>query len=119
MAHVKAERDILAQSESPWVVEMYFSFQDERFLYLVLEFLPGGDLMTMLIKFDVFSEEMCRFYVAECILAIESIHELGFIHRLDPVVFMELTFCSGWHLKRVDVERAFIQRYQTRQYIGG
>lgn len=47
LAHVKAERDILAESESPWVVELFFSFQDTHHLYLIMEFLPGGDMMTM------------------------------------------------------------------------
>ncbi|KAG5220094.1 Serine/threonine-protein kinase [Salix suchowensis] len=42
---------------------------------------PGGDLMTMLMKYDVFSEDVTRFYMAECILAIEAVHNLGYIHR--------------------------------------
>ena len=46
-----------------------------------MEFLPGGDLMTMLMKYDVFSEDVTRFYMAECILAIEAVHDLGYIHR--------------------------------------
>ena len=46
-----------------------------------MEFLPGGDMMTMLIKYDVFPEHVTRFYMAECVLAIESVHALGFIHR--------------------------------------
>ena len=49
LAHVKAERDVLAGSDSPWVVSLYYSFQDTQYLYLIMEFLPGGDLMTMLI----------------------------------------------------------------------
>lgn len=80
-AHVKAERDVLADSDSPWIVSLYYSFQDDLYLYLIMEFLPGGDLMTMLIKYDVFSEDITRFYIAECVLAIEAIHKLGFIHR--------------------------------------
>lgn len=47
LAHVRAERDVLAESNSPWVVQLYYSFQDPSFLYLLMEFLPGGDLMTM------------------------------------------------------------------------
>ncbi|KAK3813697.1 MAG: putative serine/threonine-protein kinase orb6 [Linnemannia elongata] len=81
LAHVKAERDVLAESESPWVVQLYYSFQDPQYLYLIMEFLPGGDLMTMLIKYDTFSEDVTRFYIAECVLAIEDIHKMGFIHR--------------------------------------
>ncbi|KAI8090266.1 Serine/threonine-protein kinase orb6 [Gilbertella persicaria] len=81
LAHVKAERDVLAEADSPWVVQLYFSFQDTQFLYLIMEFLPGGDLMTMLIKYDTFSEPVTRFYIAEIVLALEAIHNLGFIHR--------------------------------------
>jgi len=81
LAHVRAERDVLAESNSPWVVQLYYSFQDTAYLYLIMEFLPGGDLMTMLIKYDTFSEDVTRFYMAECVLAIEAVHKLGFIHR--------------------------------------
>ena len=81
LAHVRAERDVLAESNSPWVVQLFYSFQDAQTLYLIMEFLPGGDLMTMLIKYDTFSEDVTRFYIAECTLAIEAVHKLGFIHR--------------------------------------
>jgi len=81
LAHVKSERDVLAEADSPWVVSLYYSFQDPNYLYLIMEFLPGGDLMTMLIKYDTFSDDVTRFYMAECVLAIDAIHRLGFIHR--------------------------------------
>jgi protein-serine/threonine kinase len=81
LAHVKAERDVLADANSPWVVSLYYSFQDQLYLYLIMEFLPGGDLMTMLIKWQIFTEDVTRFYIAECVLAIEAVHKLGFIHR--------------------------------------
>ena len=81
LAHVRAERDILAESDSPWVVKLFTTFQDSTFLYMLMEFLPGGDLMTMLIKYEIFSEDITRFYMAEIVLAIEVVHKLGFIHR--------------------------------------
>ncbi|KAH9949742.1 kinase-like domain-containing protein [Amylocystis lapponica] len=81
LAHVRAERDVLAESNSPWVVQLFYSFQDSSYLYMIMEFLPGGDLMTMLIKYDTFPEDVARFYIAECVLAIEAVHQLGFIHR--------------------------------------
>ncbi|XP_037069924.1 serine/threonine-protein kinase tricornered-like, partial [Pollicipes pollicipes] len=81
VAHVRAERDILVEADHQWVVKMYYSFQDAINLYLIMEFLPGGDMMTLLIKRDTLSEECSQFYVAEVALAIESIHKLGFIHR--------------------------------------
>ncbi|XP_066927584.1 serine/threonine-protein kinase 38-like isoform X2 [Clytia hemisphaerica] len=81
VAHVRAERDILAESDNPWITKMYYSFQDQTCLYLVMEFLPGGDLMTLLIRKDTFTEAQTQFYMAESILAINFIHSLGFIHR--------------------------------------
>ncbi|KAI5780483.1 kinase-like domain-containing protein [Geopyxis carbonaria] len=81
LAHVKAERDVLADADSPWVVNLFYSFQDAVYLYLIMEFLPGGDLMTMLIKYEIFTEDVTRFYMAQCVLAIEAVHRLGFIHR--------------------------------------
>lgn len=81
IAHVRAERDILVEADHQWVVKMYYSFQDAINLYLIMEFLPGGDMMTLLMKKDTLSEECTQFYIAETALAIDSIHKLGFIHR--------------------------------------
>ncbi|GIL43873.1 hypothetical protein Vafri_1465 [Volvox africanus] len=81
VAHVKAERDVLAEVQNPYIVKLYYSFQDEDFLYLVMEYLAGGDVMTLLIRKDVLTEEEARFYVAETILGLESIHQAGYIHR--------------------------------------
>ena len=81
LAHVRAERDVLVEADHQWVVKMFFSFQDPTNLYLVMEFLPGGDLMTLLMKEDTLSEEVTQFYMAETALAIEYIHSLNFIHR--------------------------------------
>ena len=78
---MRAERDILAQADNEWVVKLFLSFQDKHNLYLLMEFIPGGDLMSLLIKKDYFPEPMARFYTAEMILAIQYVHELGFIHR--------------------------------------
>ncbi|KAI1286810.1 Serine/threonine-protein kinase LATS1 [Halotydeus destructor] len=81
VAHVKAERDILAEADNEWVVKLWFSFQDADHLYFVMEYIPGGDLMNLLIKKEIFSEKMARFYIAELTLAVESVHKMGFIHR--------------------------------------
>lgn len=82
LAHVKAERDLLVEStHSEWIVQLYYSFQDSENLYLIMEFLQGGDLMTMLIKYDTFSEDVTRFYMAECVEAISFVHSMGFVHR--------------------------------------
>jgi protein-serine/threonine kinase len=82
VAHVRSERDILSETCSiPWVVQLFYSFQDSDNLYLVMEFLSGGDLMTHLIKHDIFPEDVTRFYMAQAICGISAIHKLGFIHR--------------------------------------
>ncbi|XP_010540903.1 PREDICTED: serine/threonine-protein kinase 38 isoform X2 [Tarenaya hassleriana] len=79
--HVKAERNLLAEVDSNYIVKLYCSFQDDDHLYLVMEYLPGGDMMTLLMRKDTLTEDEARFYVAETVLAIESIHRHNYIHR--------------------------------------
>ncbi|KAL3328565.1 hypothetical protein AABB24_035948 [Solanum stoloniferum] len=79
--HVKAERNLLAEVDSNCIVKLYCSFQDDEFLYLIMEYLPGGDMMTLLMRKDTLTEDEARFYVAETVLAIESIHIHNYIHR--------------------------------------
>lgn len=81
VAHVKAERDMLAEAELEWVTKLYYSFQDKENLYFIMEYIPGGDLMALLIKKGIFEEPLAKFYIAELVLAIESVHKMGFIHR--------------------------------------
>jgi len=71
----------LALAKIPWIVDLKFSFQDESFLYLAMEYLRGGDLMTLLIKKDILTEDEGRFYAAEMVLSIESVHAFNYIHR--------------------------------------
>lgn len=79
--HIKAERDVLALADNPWVVKLQYSFQDEHMLYLVMEYLPGGDMMTILMKYDILTEPQTRFYIAETALAIWFVHQLNYVHR--------------------------------------
>ncbi|KAL2540666.1 AGC kinase family protein [Abeliophyllum distichum] len=79
--HVKAERNLLAEVDSSCIVKLYCSFQDEEYLYLIMEYLPGGDMMTLLMRKDTLTDDEARFYVAETVLAIESIHIHNYIHR--------------------------------------
>ncbi|KAH9488777.1 Serine/threonine-protein kinase lats1 [Bulinus truncatus] len=81
VAHVKAERDILAEADNEWVVKLYYSFQDRDNLYFVMDYVPGGDLMGLLIRKEILDEHLAQFYIAELVLAIESVHRMGFIHR--------------------------------------
>ena len=79
--HIRNEQLFMSKAKSPWIVELKASFQEDDYLYLVMEFLPGGDLMSLLIKKDKLTEEEARFYIAELILAVDSIHKLDCIHR--------------------------------------
>ncbi len=83
VGHVKAERDVLATADdnNRWLTVLHYSFQDETHLYMVMEFMPGGDLMSLLMKEDTFSEEVTKFFMAEAAHAISSVHALGYIHR--------------------------------------
>jgi serine/threonine kinase 38 len=98
--HVKSERNVLALAESPWVVDLKYSFQDEKILYLVMEYLCGGDLMNILIKRDILPENEAKVYMAECVLAVESVHKLNYIHRdLKPD---NILIDSQGHIKLAD-----------------
>ncbi|CAN6901075.1 unnamed protein product [Brassica oleracea] len=79
--HVRSERNLLAEVDSNYIVKLYCSFQDDDHLYLVMEYLPGGDMMTLLMRKDTLTEDEAKFYVAETVLAIESIHMHNYIHR--------------------------------------
>eukprot|EP00979_Chaetoceros_neogracilis_P006118 scaffold1222_cov260-Chaetoceros_neogracile.AAC.18 len=83
VGHVKAERDALAiaDEDNRWLTLLHYSFTDESNLYMVMEFMPGGDLMSLLMKEDTFSEEVTKFFMAEAAQAISSVHALGYIHR--------------------------------------
>jgi len=79
--HIRSEQLFMSKVKSPWIVDLKASFQEGDYLYLVMEFLPGGDLMSLLIKKDILTEDEARFYIAELILAVDSIHKLDCIHR--------------------------------------
>ena len=89
--HVNAEKDALSVAKDDWVIRLHYTFQDDQYLYMVMDYLPGGDLMTHLMRKDTFNEEETRFYIAELVEAIDYIHtNLHYIHRdikPDNIVF--------------------------------
>jgi len=79
--NVKTERDILLTIQHPFIIDFYYSFQDSKHLYFILEYCPGGELFNLLSKKRRFSEDQTRFYAAQMVLAIETIHQSKVIYR--------------------------------------
>ncbi|XP_030826073.1 myotonin-protein kinase [Camarhynchus parvulus] len=78
----REERDVLARGDRRWITRLHFAFQDPQCLYLVMEYYIGGDLLTLLSKFgDRLPLAMARFYLAELVMANDSVHRLGYVHR--------------------------------------
>ncbi|XP_065052228.1 serine/threonine-protein kinase MRCK alpha-like isoform X1 [Rhopilema esculentum] len=78
----KEERDVLAFGDKRWVTKLHYSFQDERNLYFLMDYYSGGDLLTLISKYeDHLPEHMAKFYLAEMILAIDSLHKMSYVHR--------------------------------------
>uniref|UniRef100_A0A8C0J9G4 non-specific serine/threonine protein kinase n=1 Tax=Chelonoidis abingdonii TaxID=106734 RepID=A0A8C0J9G4_CHEAB len=76
----REERDVLVKGDSQWITALHYAFQDEQYLYLVMDYYVGGDLLTLLSKFeDRLPEDMACFYLAEMVLAIHSIHQLQYV----------------------------------------
>lgn len=95
-----AERDVLAKNRSAWFVEMYATFQDRDNIYTVMEFLQGGDLIGRLITLGRLSEDETRFYMAELLEALDTVHRAGYVHR--DVKPDNMVFSSTGHLKLLD-----------------
>lgn len=104
--HLRAERDFLVASEkSQWVVPLTASFQDNTNLYLVMEYMVGGDFLGLLFRRNILKERHARWYIAEVILCVEETHRHRWIHRdIKPDNF--LISASG-HLKISDFGLAF------------
>ncbi|XP_078315965.1 serine/threonine-protein kinase MRCK alpha-like isoform X3 [Crassostrea virginica] len=78
----KEERDVLVYGDRRWITNLHYAFQDDHYLYLVMDYYCGGDLLTLLSKYeDRLPEDMARFYIAEMVLAIHSLHTMNYVHR--------------------------------------
>ncbi|KAF2362380.1 Rho binding domain [Trinorchestia longiramus] len=93
------ERDIMAHANSEWIIQLHFAFQDVKFLYMVMDYMPGGDLVNLMSTYEV-PEKWARFYCAEVVLALQAIHSLGFVHR--DVKPDNMLLDSSGHLKLAD-----------------
>lgn len=88
ITNVKAERMILMkQAESPFVAKLYFTFQSKENLYLVMEYLNGGDCAALIKSLGSLPEEWTRNYIAEVVLGLEYLHERGVVHRYGLLLY--------------------------------
>eukprot|EP00730_Choanoeca_flexa_P019203 TRINITY_DN9373_c0_g1_i1.p1 TRINITY_DN9373_c0_g1~~TRINITY_DN9373_c0_g1_i1.p1 ORF type:complete len:686 (+),score=168.84 TRINITY_DN9373_c0_g1_i1:223-2280(+) len=81
ITHTRAERNILQLVKFPFIVDLKYAFQTNGKLYLIMDYLNGGELFTYLDREGMFLEATARFYAAELVLAIDHLHSLGIIYR--------------------------------------
>lgn len=79
--HVKAERRILSRVRHPFIVDLYATFQDSLNIYMLLSYVPGGELFTHLRRAGRFSPDVTRFYLATIVLALKYLHSFNIIYR--------------------------------------
>ncbi|KAH8307050.1 hypothetical protein KR044_004016 [Drosophila immigrans] len=77
----QVERDIMSRRNSEWLTNLQYAFQDNDNLYLIMEYLPGGDLLSLMSRHGPFDEDLVRFYLSELTLALHTLHNMGFVHR--------------------------------------
>ena len=80
--HINTEKDILTfNSNNPWKAKLNYSFLNNGYLYFIMDYYPGGDLLHYMNEKDIFTEKDAKFYIAEIILAVDSLHKNNCIHR--------------------------------------
>lgn len=78
----QSERNCMIDNRSSkWLIFIHSAFQTPHYIFFLMDFYPGGDLLALLAKYDVLSEESIKFYAGELILALKELHGLGYIHR--------------------------------------
>ncbi len=112
--NTKSERDLMIKISSPFIVNIKFAFQDDINLYLVSEFMQGGELFFHLRKNKYFSEELVKFYATELVLAISHIHEKNAIYRdLKPE---NILLDKDGHIKLTDLGLCRIVKENDKAY---
>ncbi|KAJ5071523.1 hypothetical protein M0811_10155 [Anaeramoeba ignava] len=112
--HIKTEKNILTRTVNDFVVKLFYSFQTKKYLYLVMEYMNGGDLYSLLKNVGYLSEKMAKFYLSEIILAIEYIHSKNIVHRdLKPD---NVLIGNDGHLKLTDFGLSRIGIYERQEF---
>ena len=94
------ERNVMAFTQSSQIVKLHYSFASTKYLYLAMEYMPGGDLFSLLERVESFDEVTARFYIAEVFLALEYLHSMSIVHRdLKPD---NILLCDTGHIKLTD-----------------
>ncbi|KAI5186721.1 protein kinase X [Nematocida homosporus] len=81
LSHIYNEKAVMLSMCSPFFVRLYSTFQDERYLYMVMEYVPGGELFNYMKDIVKFSIAQARFYIAEILVALDALHDLGIVYR--------------------------------------
>uniref|UniRef100_A0A674F711 Ribosomal protein S6 kinase n=1 Tax=Salmo trutta TaxID=8032 RepID=A0A674F711_SALTR len=116
----KMERDILAEVNHPFIVKLHYAFQTEGKLYLILDFLRGGDLFTRLSKEVMFTEEDVKFYLAELALALDHLHSLAggwFPLSLTSIPFIKCILDFGLSKEAIDHDKRAYSFCGTIEYM--
>ncbi|PWA02227.1 hypothetical protein BB558_001651 [Smittium angustum] len=98
--HINNEKNILESISHPFIVKLHCTFQDLRSLYMVMDFVPGGELFSHLRRHGRFSEDVAKFYTSEIVLAVEFLHRNNIVYRdMKPE---NLLLDSDGHIKITD-----------------
>jgi serine/threonine protein kinase len=115
---VKKEREVMTKTNSIWLARLKYCFQSQHYLYMAMEYIPGGDLKTLLDHMTALDETDAKFLFAEMMLAVDALHQLGYIHRdLKPDNFM---IDKNGHLKLIDFglsKEGFSEKLNTSRSI--
>lgn len=100
VSQVINERNALALSRSPFCVSLFYSLQSSNYVYLVMDYMVGGDLKSLLAMYGYFDEAAARFYTIEVALALQYLHNHGIVHR--DIKPDNMLLSSTGHVKLTD-----------------